>query len=94
MKKRNCRRTREEKEIHDKATRIRKMTDEQMVRYISLENQNSYDEGYRSGLMKGREGSKSSKSVLMFLDDVERLKGIGAVTLQKLRKAAETNGYI
>ena len=34
MKKRNCRRTEGERAIHERATRLRKMTDEQLCDYI------------------------------------------------------------
>ena len=34
MKKRSCRMTDTEKEMHDRAVKIRKMTDEQLCKYI------------------------------------------------------------
>ena len=34
MKKRNCRRTQDESQIHEKAVKMRKMTDEQLVHYV------------------------------------------------------------
>lgn len=33
-KKRNCRRTVDEDRIHEKAVKLRKMTDEQLVNYV------------------------------------------------------------
>lgn len=93
MKKRSCRRTREEKEIHEQAIRIRKMTDAQLVTHLDKEKKSSYDTGYRDGLLKGRNGS-GEFVVQGFLDEVENLKGIGTVTVQKLRKAAKAYGYI
>lgn len=94
MKKRSCRRTKEEKAIHEQAIRIRKMTDGQLVTYLEQERKARYEEGYRDGILKGRAGNKEEQSVRTFLDDVDNLKGIGAVTAQKLRKAARTHGYI
>lgn len=93
MKKRSCRRTKEEREIHDQAIRIRKMTDNQLVSHIEKGNKDNYEVGYRDGLLKGREGA-GSQSVTAFLDEISELKGIGAVTVQKLRKAAKAYGYI
>ena len=93
MKKRSCRRSKEEKAIHDEAIKIRKMTDDQLVRHISQEKESNYNAGYRDGLLKGREGSRA-RAVTSFLDEVENMKGVGAVTVQKLRKAAKANGYI
>ena len=92
MKKRSCRRSREEKAIHDQAIRIRKMTDEQLVKHIAQEKKSNYDAGYRDGIMKGREGDEGS--IASFLDEIETIKGIGTVTVVKLRKVAKANGYI
>ncbi len=102
MKKRSCRRSQEEKQIHEQAIRIRKMTDPQLVEFLGNERKSHYDIGYRDGLLKGREGVpdaeregvQNSESVNTFLKCIEDLKGIGTVTLIKLRKAAEDNGYI
>lgn len=93
MKKRSCRRTKEEREIHEQAIRIRKMTDEQLVAHIDNEKQANYDLGYRDGLLKGREGA-GAENINDFLDSIESLQGIGAVTVNKLREAAESYGYI
>lgn len=92
MKKRSCRRTEEEKSIHEQAVRIRKMTDDQLVSHLAQEKKTNYDNGYRDGLLKGREGSKDVLKT--FLDDIVNLNGIGAVTAQKLQKAAKAYGYI
>lgn len=34
-KKRSCRRTADEDKVHEKAVKIRKMTDEQLVQYVN-----------------------------------------------------------
>jgi len=93
MKKRSCRRTKEEREIHEQAIRIRKMTDEQLMEHIAMEKKANYDLGYRDGLLKGREGAEGG-SVTDFLDNIENMRGIGIVTINKLREAAESYGYI
>lgn len=93
MKKRSCRRTREEKEIHDQAIRIRKMTDAQLINHLAQQKKENYDTGYRDGLLKGRESNKSL-SIKSFLDEIGGIEGIGVVTIKKLRKAAEVYGYM
>lgn len=93
-KRRSCRRTADENQWHDRAVKIRKMTDEQIIRFVESEAQQKYEEGYREGLLKGHQGKKKEKAVEEFLKKALGMKGIGEVTLRKLRKAAEENGYI
>ncbi len=47
--KRSCRRTEDENKIHDKAVKLRKMTDEQLVHYIEDRVNKAYSEGYNAG---------------------------------------------
>lgn len=76
MKKRNCRMTPKEREQHERATKIRKMTDQQLFKYI--------------------DGLCSPQQVIGdFLYDVEnRCKGIGQITIAKLRNFARGDGFI
>ena len=48
-KKRSCRRTEDENKIHDKAVKMRKMTDEQLVHYVEDRVAKAYSEGYNDG---------------------------------------------
>ncbi len=45
MKKRNCRFTPEEKEIHAAAVRIRKKTDQELVEYVDQGRKKAYSNG-------------------------------------------------
>lgn len=44
-KKRSCRRTEDENKIHEKAVKMRKMTDEQLVHYVEDRVNKAYAEG-------------------------------------------------
>lgn len=79
MKKRNCRMTDSEKEIHDRAVKIRKMTDEQLCRYI--------DE-------LSAAPPTDDKNIGRFLALISQTKGIGAVTERKLYALAKEEGFI
>ena len=48
-KKRSCRRSDNENVIHDKAVKIRKMTDEQLVHYIEDRVEKARSEGFNKG---------------------------------------------
>ena len=69
MKKRSCRMTDTEKEMHDRAVKIRKMTDEQLCKYIDD--------------TQGKNDTRD-KSVSKFLTCVAGMKGIGKTTENKL----------
>ena len=80
--KRNCRRTEDEIKIHEKAVKMLKMTDEQLVHY----------EGFNSG----KKSAASGKDTKTFLAELQtsKIPGIGAVTINKLLKVATEHGYI
>lgn len=93
-KRRSCRRTVQEDVYHERAVKIRKMTDEQLCTYID----NVVNEAYEKGLTENqstRIGS-ATKSVGEFIATIAKAKvpGIGAVTINKLLKVATENGYI
>ena len=69
-KKRSCRRTQDENKIHDKAVKIRKMTDEQIVHYIEDRVAKAYSEGYNDG--------KKPVDVDAMLVEIGGIKWIGA----------------
>lgn len=52
--KRNCRRTEDEVRIHEKAVKMRKMTDEQLVHYVEDRVEKARSEGFNNG--KSRSG--------------------------------------
>ena len=79
MKKRSCRMTDTEKEMHDRAVKIRKMTDEQLCKYIDD--------------TQGKNETRD-KSVSKFLTCVAGMKGIGKTTENKLYYLAREKGFI
>ena len=46
MKKRNCRMTGEEKNVHERAVKLRKMTDDKLVEHINHIREEAYNTGY------------------------------------------------
>ncbi|TCX51965.1 MULTISPECIES: hypothetical protein [unclassified Dehalobacter] len=83
MGRRNCRKNDQERMMHERAVRIRKMTDEQLCRYID-------------SLSAGSAGSKNRVSE--FIQDLDIKSGtgngIGKSTVYKLQIFAEKEGYI
>ncbi len=79
MKKRNCRRQPDEKQQHEFATKIRKMTDAQLCLFV--------------GEVKGSKSSvEEFLSRLAWMSGTGN--GIGRATLAKLEKFAQTEGFI
>lgn len=93
MKKRSCRRTKDESWYHDKAVRLRKMTDEQLVNYVEDRVEKARSEGYNEGRQKAApEGTSAAE----FIADLQanKVPGIGIGTINKLMKVAIDHGYI
>lgn len=90
MKKHNCKRSAEETEQHERATKIRKMTDQQLCEYI--------DELREKNVIPAEipyMGKVRQQAVEDFLSDVQNCcKGIGQATIAKLRRFADGNGNI
>lgn len=78
-KKRNCRRTPDELRQHEKAVKIRKMTDQQLCEYISglFASRPSVEDFFRC--LDKQAGSGS---------------GIGTGTIHKLRRIAVKEGFL
>lgn len=79
-KTRSCRRTDDENKIHDKAVKMRKMTDEQLVHYVEDRVEKARSEGFN-------QGKKTAPAIdtEKILEKVGTIKGIGAVKLQEIR---------
>lgn len=78
-KRRSCRRTEEENRIHAEAVRLRKLTDEQLIKHVQ-EAANPAQNG--------------NNQVKKFIDEVSTLNGIGTATISKLKDYAITAGYL
>ena len=80
-KRRGCRSTAEERFIHEKAVKIRKMTDEQLVDYVEGRVQQARNEGFYQG-----KEQNPQISVTEFVEEIGRIRGIGEGTMSKIRK--------
>lgn len=88
-KKRSCRRTETEDKIHDKAVKMRKMTDEQLVNYVNDLVEKAESDGVNRGKRSG-----GGKSIRDFVREISELRGIGAATVSKIKAYAEEKGYM
>lgn len=88
-KKRSCRRTNDENVIHDKAVKMRKMTDEQLVHYVEDRVAKAESEGFNRGKKNGNNGS-----IGRFISELSKVSGIGAATISKIKAFAVERGYI
>ncbi len=92
-KRRNCRRTVDEDRIHEKAVKMRKMTDEQLVHYVEDRIEKARSEGFNEGKQKAAPAGTSAAELIAELQK-NKVPGIGIVTINKLMKVAMDYGYI
>lgn len=83
-KKRNCRRTTDENIIHEKAVRMRKMTDRQLVNYVDEMVKKARSEGVNQG--KEQKENALRLSAEDFVEEIGQIKGIGTATMYKIRE--------
>lgn len=71
MKKKNCRRSDEERAIHDRATRIRKMTDAQLCDFIDSTYGRGMEEGAKLADKKATitPSEEGARRFVKFLED-------------------------
>ena len=86
-KKRSCRRTMDESVIHDKAVKMRKMTDEQLVHYVEDRVKKARSEGFNQG--KEVKAETLQLTITDFAEEIGRIKGIGMVTMGKIRELTD-----
>lgn len=79
MKKRSCRRSVEEEKIHARAVQIRKMTDEQLIRYLDDYAAQARSEGYEAG-------QKEVPDIDTIIEKIGNIKGIGKTKLEEIKK--------
>ena len=94
-KTRSCRRTEDQNRIHDKAVKMRKMTDEQLVHYVEDRVEKARSEGYNQA-KKEVPDKKSDDTYIIrkFIEQISSLSGIGHATINKIRILARNEGYI
>ena len=78
--KRNCRRTEDEVRIHEKAVKMRKMTDEQLVHYVEDRVEKARSEGFNSG----KKVAGSGKGTQEFLAELQTSKFQALERLQSI----------
>ena len=74
-KKRNCRRTIDENIIHEKAVKMRKMTDEQLVHYVEDRVKKARSGGFNQG--KSHAPKCEPTDVEKIVEEIGNVKGIG-----------------
>ena len=77
-KKRSCRRTFDENIIHEKAVKMRKMTDAQLVHYVEDRVEKARSEGFNQGKAKA---SPPSVDIQAVIDEIGGVRGIGETKL-------------
>lgn len=86
-KKRSCRRTKDENIIHEKAVKMRKMTDEQLVHYVEDRVEKARSEGFNRG--KEQAPKKPQVDFGKIIEEIGNVKGIGAAKLQDIKEILE-----
>ena len=87
-KRRSCRRTVDEAKIHEKAVKMRKMTDEQLVHYVEDRVEKARSEG------RNEVRNRGLKRFLESLTSPGVIPGVGPATVDKLKKYAKEGGYL
>lgn len=83
VKKRNGRRTTDENIIHEKAVKMRKMTDEQLVHYVENRVEKARSEGFNQG--KTQVPKYKSVSIEKIINEIGNDRGIGATKLADIQ---------
>ena len=83
-KKRSCRRTTDENVIHDKAVKLRKMTDEQLVHYV----EDRVEKARSVGFNRGREQNKPV-NIMELINAIGNIRGIGESKLADIKAILE-----
>lgn len=88
-KKRKYRRSESENQIHERAVKLRKMTDEQLIHYIESLTKKAQKDGYNCG-----RNEQNAVSIPVFINEISTLHGIGNAITSKIRLYAAEKGYI
>lgn len=87
-KKRSCRRTEDENKIHDKAVKMRKMTDEQLVHYVEDRVEKARSEGFNQRKKIAAPAPKIDLAAIV--NEIGGIKGIGAAKLADIKAVLES----
>lgn len=86
-KKRSCRRTVDENIIHEKAVKMRKMTDVQLVHYVENRVEKARSEGINQGRAQVPEYKPAN--VEKIINEIGNVRGIGAAKLADIQEILE-----
>ncbi len=87
-KTRSCRRTTGENIVHDKAVKLRKMTDEQLVHYVEDCVEKAKKEGFNKGKTQAPPAPKID--IPSILEEIAGIRGIGAAKLTEIKAVLES----
>ena len=85
-KKRSCRRTQGENKIHEKAVKLRRMTDEQLVHYVEERVSSARNEGFNQGR---KSVAEQTVNITEIMNELSNVRGIGAVKMKQIRIVLE-----
>lgn len=88
-KKRSCKRTMNENIIHEKAVKMRKMTDLQLVHYVEDRVEKARSEGYNQG--KAQAPKYKSVNIGKIIREIGNIRGIGATKLADIQAILENH---
>lgn len=96
MKKRNCRMTAEERDLHEQAVRLRKMTDQQLADHMNHVREAAYAAGYTEAETQATASPATGKTLGEFIEELAsgRCKGVKSATAYKIEEFAREAGYI
>lgn len=75
----------DEDKIHEKAVKMRKMTDDQLVHYVEDRVEKARSEGFNEGKLLGRAISNPLQ-IDEIMDEVLMIKGIGLVKVEEIKR--------
>lgn len=88
-KKRSCRRTTEENVVHEKAVKLRKMTDKQLVEHIEEQVARARTEGFELG--KAETPKAEPVDLMGILQEIGDIRGIGATKIVEIGAVLEAH---
>ena len=78
------RRTVDEKLIHDKAIKIKKKEDKELIEYIENRVEKARSEGFNEGFVKGK-ASTPKIDINIILEEIAKIKGIGTTKMTSIQ---------
>lgn len=88
--------TGEEKNVHERAVKLRKMTDDKLVEHIDHIREEAYNTGYSEAEAQRASTPAPGKTLPQLLEqlDAGECKGIKSATAYKIAEFAREQGYL